>query len=342
MKIVSIINSSYNHAGYKAQDDIIQILKDEYKSDVEEITLDLNRSKYKNKILNAINLFFLKIKFIFKITITNDWKIFQYPMSHIRLISFFAHKKSIIIVHDLRGIRYQNEKIEKKEVKLLKKFMKIIVHNSKMKQYLVNKGVNEKNVYTLELFDYLAETSNDEENRRIGEKLEIDYIGNLVRAKCPFIYKLKNDNKYILNLYGNGINKNINDMVLYKGVYAPNELPNKLQGNFGLVWDGDINEDDENISYKNYTKYNNPHKFSCYIAAGMPVIVWKKAAIREFVEKYNIGYTINELADINKIDFCDYDVKIKNVKELSKKVREGYFTRKVFNEILKDLHIIIK
>ena len=54
------------------------------------------------------------------------------------------------------------------------------------------------------------------------------------------------------------------------------------EGNLGLIWDGASDSSDEDIGMKNYTRYNNPHKLSCYMAAGLPVIVWEKSAISKF------------------------------------------------------------
>ena len=64
------------------------------------------------------------------------------------------------------------------------------------------------------------------------------------------------------------------------------------------------------------------------------MIVWRKAAIAEIVEKYNIGYVISNLYEINDLNLNDYYEKKENVKRLSKKVKEGYFTKRVLNEIL--------
>ena len=78
-------------------------------------------------------------------------------------------------------------------------------------------------------------------------------------------------------------------------------------------------------------------KLSCYTAAGIPVIVWEKAAIADFVKKYDIGYTIKSIYDINNLDLKDYNRKQENIKELQKKVRNGYFTKRVVDKFLKDI-----
>ena len=88
---------------------------------------------------------------------------------------------------------------------------------------------------------------------------------------------------------------------------------------------------------KRYTKYNNPHKLSCYLASGVPVIAWEKAAIADFINENNIGYTINSIYDINNISILDWNKKLENVKVISKNVRSGYYTKKIFEDIVKDM-----
>ena len=119
--------------------------------------------------------------------------------------------------------------------------------------------------------------------------------------------------------------------------FPPNELPDKIDGDLGLIWDGNFDESDENIKFKNYTKYNNPHKLSCYTASGIPVIVWRKAAIADFVKKYNIGYTISNIYDINNLNLADYKEKVNNIKNLQRKVRSGFFTINAMEKVLKDM-----
>ena len=125
--------------------------------------------------------------------------------------------------------------------------------------------------------------------------------------------------------------------MIYKGSYEPEVLPSKLYGKLGLVWDGRCDESDEEITYKRYTKYNNPHKLSCYMAAGLPVIVWRKAAVAKFVEENNIGYLISNIYEINNIDYDTYDEKVKNVNIIKNRVKEGYYTKKVIDKIIIDI-----
>ena len=216
----------------------------------------------------------------------------------------------------------------------------IIAHNEKMKEYLEEIGLN-ANIYTLDLFDYICDKKENytrKNNTIEPNSLKVAYAGNLIKVKSPYLYQLDKDKmNFYINLYGVGIENNINERLIYNGKYPPNELPDKIEANLGLIWDGNFDDSDENVGYKKYTKYNNPHKLSCYIAAGLPVIVWKKAAIADFVNKYNIGYTINKIYDINEIDLSDYNQKLANISKLQQEVRNGEFTIRVFDKVLKDM-----
>ena len=86
-------------------------------------------------------------------------------------------------------------------------------------------------------------------------------------------------------------------------------------------------------AYKNYTRYNAPHKFSCYMAAGLPVIAWREAAIAEVIRKYQVGYLIDNLYEINDLDLSLYEEYRENARKLGEKVRSGYFTKQVFEQI---------
>ena len=179
----------------------------------------------------------------------------------------------------------------------------------------------------------------DEEKENAENSEAIIYAGNLVQAKSPFIYQLDEKKmNFKMNLYGIGLDKGVvNNQISYKGKFQPDELPNKLVGKLGLIWDGNYDESDQNEGMKRYTKYNNPHKLSCYLASGVPVIAWEKAAIADFINENNIGYTINSIYDINNISILDWNKKLENVKVISKNVRSGYYTKKIFEDIVKDM-----
>lgn len=337
MRIMTITNDQSFNAGPKAPRDIISILKKEY--DVKEVYL-VQTNSFIKKIIYRIKMFNNMVK-----SKKNDEVlVLQFPMYENSKIlnKFFMFSlkrvnrdKTVILIHDLEGLRNKNENLNKQDIERLNMAKYVIAHNEKMKKYLIDEGVESK-IYTLKLFDYLCK---DEEKENAENSEAIIYAGNLVQAKSPFIYQL-NEKKmnFKMNLYGIGLDKGVvNNQISYKGKFQPDELPNKLVGKLGLIWDGNYDESDQNEGMKRYTKYNNPHKLSCYLASGVPVIAWEKAAIADFINENNIGYTINSIYDINNISILDWNKKLENVKVISKNVRSGYYTKKIFEDIVKDM-----
>lgn len=325
MKVISAIYDEKKNAGPKAPSDIDKILIKEYSATTKSI---LRTGNFKLKILFE----FIKLHF------SRDIIVLQYPLIFKEISYDLLNKnKTIILIHDINSLRNMNNDNLYKEINILSKFKYIIVHNNKMKEYLISKGINNSNLYVLELFDYLANSNLNEKYNFDKKNIMLLYPGNLKKEKSPFIYQLNSDKmNFKINLYGLGIDNDISNRLIYKGSFQPENI-NSLKGDVGLIWDGNFDESDENDTYKNYTKYNNPHKLSCCLAIGIPVIVWRKAAIADFVKKYDVGYTISNLYDINTIDFSDYDTKRKNAIEIGKKVRDGYYTKRVMDNIINNM-----
>lgn len=328
-------------AGQKAPSDIIQILEKEYNA---KSSLLVNEKSIFKKILYR-----LKILNTFLVSrIKNEVLVIQFPMyetsnllNKIFLFSLsFANKnKTIVLIHDLDSIRGEDKTLKKQELDRLNKVRYIISHNKRMTEYLEKENIKAK-IYNLELFDYICDKKESfgRKNKINKNDFSVIYAGNLSEIKSPFLHQLdSNKLNFTFNLYGVGINNDLSKKLKYKGKFSPNELPDNLQGDLGLIWDGNYDESDEEKKYKLYTKYNNPHKLSCYVAAGIPVIAWKKAAIADFIEKYNIGYTISSIYDINNLDLNDYEEKQENIIKLQNRARNGYFTTKVINKALRDM-----
>ena len=118
-----------------------------------------------------------------------------------------------------------------------------------------------------------------------------------------------------MELFGNGLDtekakgwQHIN----YHGFVDSEELIATAEADFGLVWDGD-SVDECSGNWGEYLKINNPHKTSCYLRAHIPVIVWKQAAMADFVEKNGVGIAVDSLRDIgaalSHLSKTDYDRK---------------------------------
>lgn len=116
--------------------------------------------------------------------------------------------------------------------------------------------------------------------------------------------------------------------VQYFGSFPSDEIPGKLTGGFGLVWDGASIDGCVGQSGQ-YLRYNNPHKLSLYLSSGLPVIIWKEAAEADFVEKQGVGICVDSLKELSaKFEMLDenaYNKYAESVRELSEKLRTGQF-----------------
>ena len=328
-------DNSY-HAGNKARKDCEEIFK---KLKLKEIKinyffLEKFSELFIYKLLEQSISLILNLKFIF----SKPFLLFcQFPLERKWGYIFFFNLKNIKIVsiiHDLDGLRYKDEKILNKELKMLKKSKYIISHNLKMTSFLIENGIEKNKIKDLNIFDYLL----NEKERKISNKIESDicFAGNL--DKSVFIYKFKELKDIKIDVFGvNYREEKNNGDFRYCGAYPPDEIHEKLTGKYGLIWDGDSLEKCNGM-YGEYMRYNNPHKLSLYIIAGLPVIVWKEAAIAKFVEKENIGITVDSLYELNtgllNISKEEYDKKIKNVMKIREKIINGSMLTDIIKQIL--------
>jgi hypothetical protein len=162
----------------------------------------------------------------------------------------------------------------------------------------------------------------------------IAFAGNL--TKSAFVYQLNELSNWSFNLYGpnfkresiKGNNSN------WAGEFSPEQVVEELRGDFGLIWDGQsIDRCDDILG--NYLRYNNPHKFSLYLAAGLPVIAPHDSAIGKLIKEKNIGVLVTSLRDINDLQIDDQkysEMKANSIK-LSNDVRRGKFFTAALNKV---------
>lgn len=203
------------------------------------------------------------------------------------------------------------------------------------------KGYN-KTIVNLGVFDYCLKEDKNYNETSVSGKLKVLYAGNLGFNKATYIYDKKLDrlDKIQLCLYGQFFEKErINgSRVVYKGMFNPNAPDLKEKYHFGLVWEGD-SVDTCSGQMGEYIRFNNPHKFSLYLSLGLPVIVWKHAAVAKFVEENKIGFTIDSFSELERagerVTQNDYHEYLSNIREVSQKVRNGFFLDKAINQLVK-------
>lgn len=324
-----------NHAGSKARKDCENIIKE-----MNGCGLDFRLGGRKSYYLGAFKRFneYRKLE-------KGDSLIIQYPYygkyykDIYRIISKLRDRgvKVIAVIHDIISLR-DIEKDIKEEIALLNNLDVLISHNTEMTKFLRDNGIRNK-IVNLNIFDYIANESNIKCN---NDFKKIYITGNLDPYKAKYIYTedLK-EIKSNINLYGpNFESKDLKadkGNVKYVGCFAPEELCNNLGNGFGLIWDGtSVNTCDGELG--KYLKYNNPHKMSLYLSAGLPVIIWERAALAKFVKENGLGITINSLKDIDdilkNISFEEYKNMKDNAERIGRKIIKGEFLKEALKKAL--------
>lgn len=323
-----------NTAGSKAIQDCNYIFSSAGYQDLNIHDAVSTNKKYLFSLLKAVVKLLLTIKSKSIIAV-------QYPLlSGNRQFKFVLKAlklkkvKSYCIIHDLDSLRYAQSDavIISREVALLNCYDLLIVHNDKMLAWLTEKGVV-RPMISLEVFDYIHLKNGSSIKKQASKTRSIVFAGNL--SKSRFIYSLHNIN-WLFNIYGPYFDDNLkinNPNLTWKGSYPPNEIAEQLDGTFGLIWDGEfVDRLDDKLG--NYLKYNNPHKVSLYLAAGIPIIAPKNSAVGDFVQNNQIGFLVSSLNDLNDFNITPelYQLYQDNVRGLSQKIKSGFYTSKAVTE----------
>lgn len=345
-----LAESEYN-AGSKARNDVDSIMtKEGYKPLIANMEPDTSCGVLRKAWLQ-LNRYMEWKKSMSQLS-KGDTVVIQYPIRNHTI--FFGsvlkaiQKKDVSIIgiiHDLETLRLaiskKNPPITKarfkfEELSALKHFSRIIVHNDHMKNAIHDYlKVPMERMVNLEIFDYLFEPQNSEEHAALGGPILI--AGNLDKRKSGYVYSLPQNVRF--DLYGAHYDNTstMGDNVHYMGRVNPDELPNVLYGSFGLVWDGPRIDTCAEV-YGEYLKYNNPHKASLYLAAGIPIIVWKQSALADYVMKNRCGISIDSLerlsTEIGKISLEDYETMKVEVHRVSNAIRNGEYLRTVVSNSL--------
>lgn len=340
-------DSGARNAGNKARNDVEEIVKREGYQPLlltVEDWYQMGTVKAQQHKAKALAQAFSQLK-------SGDQLLIQFPMLHhsfftTRLVRKIQRRgvQVYFIIHDLEALRYANLdtvplkhkiRVHLQESSLLKVADGVIAHNPIMKSVLVEKGIPEHKLVSLEIFDYLI--PNYQEKDGLSKDQPIIVAGNLAQEKAGYLYQLPARPAY--NLYGVGFDENralANET--YFGSFLPDELPVALEGGFGLVWDGDSAETCSGV-FGEYLRYNNSHKASLYLASGFPLVVWKQSALSHFVLENGCGIAVESLHDLSQaleqLDDKDYQDLLVNAKRIGQKIRNGSYLTNALNKIVK-------
>lgn len=325
---IEILMEKWNHAGTKARSDLAFFLED----------MEVTNLVFDEEISRMERILFTKKKIKRKLNITESGdmiilshRLFLGEQYSNYLIKTIKEKglRSVLVIHDIESLRQNFTEMQiKEEIKKLNMFDVVVSHNEVMSGWLISNGFKNKLV-NLEMFDY-HNPSIIKEN--VDKERKVIFAGNL--EKSTFLTKIKKfENK--IALYGPNPASNYPNNIDYYGSFTPKELPLVLEGSYGLIWDGDSTEKCTGLS-GNYLKYNNPHKTSLYLSCGLPVIIWKEAALASFIEEHKLGLCVNSLEEmdqkLSKINDEEYNIMKNNALSMANKVRNGFFTKEAIKK----------
>lgn len=340
-------DSGARNAGNKARNDVEEIVKREGYQPLlltVEDWYQMGTVKAQRHKAKALAQAFSQLK-------SGDQLLIQFPMLHhsfftTRLVRKIQRRgvQVYFIIHDLEALRYANLdtvplkhkiRVHLQESSLLKVADGVIAHNPIMKSVLVEKGIPEHKLVSLEIFDYLIPNYQEKDGLSKGQPIIV--AGNLAQEKAGYLYQLPARPAY--NLYGVGFDeKRALANETYFGSFLPDELPAALEGGFGLVWDGDSAQTCSGV-FGEYLRYNNSHKASLYLASGFPLVVWKQSALSRFVLENGCGIAVESLHDLKAtIDYLsdeDYQDLVEKTKYIGKKIRDGFFLTNALNKLSK-------
>lgn len=328
-------NDAPGGAGIKAKSDVEDILVR-----MGGVNLGLKRRYSKNKAKG----FALNILAILKYAVSlkkGDLVVLQYPIkkyySFLCRIAQLRGAKTISLIHDLGTFR-RKKLTASEEIKKLSLSDHLVTLNPSMREWLIDNGCKVP-VSVQKIWDFLSGQNKVEDGLNFPDTRSVVYAGSLAEKKNPFLYQIaENVRNYRLDLFGNpgkrvlgGKNVVCHGYVDYKSLIA------NPTGNFALVWDGD-SVDACTGSYGEYLRYNTPHKVSLYARMGLPIIIWKGAAMAQFVTENKIGFCIDSLTELNtiipSISKEEYMQMKNNVEALSAKLAEGHYFRSCINKII--------
>lgn len=340
----------FNHAGSKAKNDVAQILKDKYeplllkstflswihdRDDMQAIQRQGEGSRIIRKIIFIITTIVAQIyiRKTFRKVEKNSTLFIQFPpivrgntkTSTNEFIKCIEKKQLNVelIIHDLDGIRFKDKISEECNLHFMSVAKKIICQTQPMKEYLVSHGISEDKISVLNLFDYLHTSKNIKSHKKSDG---ITFAGNI--CKSMFLQDFSKLNiKQQVNMYGY-YNQDLPfpKNFIYNGCLASEEMPEKLIGGWGLVWDGE-KADTCTGNMGEYLKVNAPHKCSLYVVCRMPIIIWSKAALAPYITQNKLGIAIDSLSQIDeaidKITDEDYNEMLTSIEKIAQRLEKG-------------------
>ncbi len=263
-----------------------------------------------------------------------DLLVMQYPCLpayHHRLARFALRMlrckgvTTAAMVHDLPSLqRLDDMHARACDQLLLPRFDALIVPSERMEIYLRAQGLTMP-MHGMDCFDYVIDGPLPV--RRKSRKLCL--VGDLSAERSGY---LKGIGKIPMEwqLYGTGWSGKTSSRLVYHGAIDANTAPDEMEGAYGIVWDGS-ETDRVNGAAGVYQLLGKSRSLSAYLAAGMPIIIWRHAAAAPFVRQHGVGLLVDSLREIpdqvRLLTEADYDHLAENARITGMQLRKGENTR---------------
>lgn len=260
-------------------------------------------------------------------------------------LRFVKRCKLVFIIHDVNSLRIDPtvglggmghtnnaQRSLRNELRILKLASGILVPTNAMRKFIENTNKVSAKVVVFGLYEHLADSLDVPifKNQRT-----MIFAGNL--DKSSFLSKLTHST-FHYEIYGNKPSKfALPENLDYRGSFPSDELAAQFSGGFGLVWDGSSVDGISGVM-GDYLRYNSPFKASMFLASGIPVVVWKNAAIADFVSQHRLGITVNSLAEaesaIKQVTDEQYAELTASVRSFGLQLRQGAQFKKALKDVL--------
>ncbi|MCQ6659189.1 hypothetical protein [Leuconostoc citreum] len=319
--------AGYRQAMNKIQSDFSSFVETD-SLNLERLILPISTGKITNEVSN-------KIEEALNNLVAGDVVVYQHPTyqgseyEQCLLNKLKEHQALVVIVaHDVLSIRDEQVVRFNSEIKLFNLANIIIVHTVAMKLRLKQYGVKVP-MMTRELPSY--QTTLNDTTVRSHDFNQVIYAGNIAKAQ----WLLQYDQDTPISLFGHWSWQDgpeiLFSSVNYHGSVDEAQLPLQSFNGFGLVWDGWQIPDFETIG--RYTKYNWPMKASMYLASGLPIITWKGSPLAELTDKYNIGFSLDDLGNLtdemSRINVEQFKIMKQAAIIYGENIRNGFNTKSV-------------
>lgn len=167
----------------------------------------------------------------------------------------------------------------------------------------------------------------------------IIFAGNLTPHKVGWLYDRAIRRPPVL-LYGtdHDASRDPDKGDRFISSFDPNTPPFVGPVGWGLVWDG--TKAGQEGGAGDYETINQPHKFSLYLACGIPVIVWDQSHVATLVQKYGLSICVPRLESIPEaicnVTPADYEAARHAAMKVADQLRRGHFLNVALDTAFRD------